>query len=267
MPCHSLICQGSSKEACTFWASSWWSSTSEISASSGHQSGISCTHACQVTHVSYPSIRGSWEDLFLSSSSKLPASSWRKWSTSGSNSGSGSRWNPGEALWPLHPPQILDPTGEDYTQRRGQGSPLAKPCSTSCFVPRIFSFSGHGSESGHGHLASLRWQTSSASLFSLPRWPQLLGLSKVLPLPWQGLSQQRCPSSSSWWFWSLEAGHLPDQASPNPIVVCPLSAPGGLLGRTLPQSVSPFTSAPRVGTLVASWVYTLESTSLWILPC
>ena len=91
MWCHSLIHQGSSKEAHTFQASSWWSSTSEILASSGHQSGILCACACQVTHLSYSSTGGSGEDLFPSSSSKLPTSSWRKQSTSGPNSGGGSR--------------------------------------------------------------------------------------------------------------------------------------------------------------------------------
>ena len=40
------------------------------------------------------------------------------------------------------------------------------------------------------------------------------------------------------------------------------------LGRTLPwQSISLFAPTPRVGTLVASWVYTVDSTGLWILPC
>ena len=91
MSCHSLICQGSSKEAHTFWASSWWSSMPGILASSSHQAGISCAHAHQVTHLSYSSTRGSGEDLFPSSSSKLPASSWRKQSTSGPNCSSGSR--------------------------------------------------------------------------------------------------------------------------------------------------------------------------------
>ena len=91
MPCHSLICQGSSKEASIFWASSWWSFTSGTSASSHHQLGILCTHACQVTHLSYSSTGDSGEDLFLSSSFQLPASSWRKQSTSGPNSGGGSR--------------------------------------------------------------------------------------------------------------------------------------------------------------------------------
>ena len=91
MPCHSVICQGSSKEACTFQASSWWSSIPGILASSSHQPGILCACACQVTHLSYSSTGGSEEDLFLSSSSELPAGSWRKQLTSGPNSGGGSR--------------------------------------------------------------------------------------------------------------------------------------------------------------------------------
>ena len=103
--------------------------------------------------------------------------------------------NPGEVVQPLHPPQILDPTREGYTQRRRQGSPLAKPWGTSCFIPRIFSFGSHDSKSGCGHPACLRWQTGSASLSSPLRWPWLLGLSNGLPSPWWGLSQQRCPSS------------------------------------------------------------------------
>ena len=155
MPCCSLIYQGSLKEACTFWARSWCSSMSEISASSGHQSGISCACACQVTHLSYSSTRGSREDLLLSSSLELPASSLRKRSTSGPNSGSGSRSNPGEAVQPLCPPQILDSTGEGYTERRGQCSPPAKPCNTSCFILGTFSFGSHDSESGCGCLAGL----------------------------------------------------------------------------------------------------------------
>ena len=155
MPCNALICWGSLKEACTFWTCSWWSSTSEILASSGHQSGILCNHAHQVTHLSYSSTRGSGEDLFPSSSSELPAGSWRKWSTSSPNSGSGSRLKSRRGS--LASLSSLDPgpTGEGYTQRRGQGSPLAKPCSTSCFIPRIFSFGGHNSKIGHGCLAGL----------------------------------------------------------------------------------------------------------------
>ena len=82
---------GKLKEACTFWASSWWLSTSEILAGSGCQSGILCAHACQVTHLSYLSTGGSGEDLFPSYSSKLLAGSWRKWSTSGPNFAGGSR--------------------------------------------------------------------------------------------------------------------------------------------------------------------------------
>ena len=91
MPCHSLICWGRSKEAHTFRANSWWSSRPGTSAKSGHQPGVSCTCACQVTHLSYSSTRGSGENPFLSSSSELPADSWRKWLTSGPNSFSGSR--------------------------------------------------------------------------------------------------------------------------------------------------------------------------------
>ena len=96
--------------------------------------------------------------------------------------------NPGEAVWPLHPPQILESTGESYTQRRGQGCPPAKPCCTSCFIPGIFFSSGHNSKSGCGHPASLGWWTGSASLSSPPRWPWLLGLSDGLPLPQHDLS-------------------------------------------------------------------------------
>ena len=91
MLCCSLICWGSSKEACTFQASSWWSSILGTSASSCHQLGISCTQALQVTHFLYSSIRDSGEDLPPFSSSELPANSWRKWSTSSPNSSRSSR--------------------------------------------------------------------------------------------------------------------------------------------------------------------------------
>ena len=91
MLCCSLICWGSSKVACTFWASSWWSLISGTLASSCHQLGVSCTQALQVTHLSYSSTGGSGEDLLLFSSSELPANSWRKQSTSGPNFGRSSR--------------------------------------------------------------------------------------------------------------------------------------------------------------------------------
>ena len=127
MPCCSLICQGSSKGTCTIQASSWWLFTSGILARSGHQSGVSCAHACQVTHLSYSSTRGSGKDLVPSSSSELPASSQMKWLTFGPNSGSGSRSKSRRGgLAPLSS-QILDPTREGYAQRRGQGSPPANP--------------------------------------------------------------------------------------------------------------------------------------------
>ena len=63
--------------------------------------------------------------------------------------------NPGKAVWPLCSHWVLGPTREGYTQRRRQGSPPAKPCSTSCFVLRNFSCGSHNSESGHGLLAGL----------------------------------------------------------------------------------------------------------------
>ena len=62
--------------------------------------------------------------------------------------------NPGEAVWPLHPPQILECTMEGCIQKRGQGSPPAKPCGTSCFVPRIF-IGRNDSKSEHGCPAGL----------------------------------------------------------------------------------------------------------------
>ena len=81
-------------------------------------------------------------------------------------------WNPEEAVQPLCLPQILDPTGEGCTQRRGQDSPLVRPCSTSCFIPGIFFFGIPNSKSGHRCPASLRWETSSAFLSPPSRLPQ-----------------------------------------------------------------------------------------------
>ena len=169
--------------------------------------------------------------------------------------------NPEETVWPLYPP-----TREDYIQWKGQGSPLAKPCDGSSFIPRIFSFGNHDSKSGHGHPASLKWQTSSASVPSPLRWPWLLGLSDGLPSPQQGLSQQRCPSYPSWGFCSWEVRCLLGQAPPNLIVVCHLSASDSLSGRTQPwQSILPSALAHKAETLVVSWVYIHDSISLWTL--
>ena len=110
--------------------------------------------------------------------------------------------NPGEAVWPLHPPPILDPSWEGCIWRNGQGPPLATPCGACCSIPRIFFYSNPNSRSGHRCLASLGWWTSSVTLFSPPRWLQWPGLFDGLPSPWQGPSQQRCPSSASWGFCS-----------------------------------------------------------------
>ena len=52
---------------------------------------LSCAWALQVTHLLYSSTGGSGEDLSLFSSSKLPVNIWRKWLTSGPNSGRSSR--------------------------------------------------------------------------------------------------------------------------------------------------------------------------------
>ena len=156
--------------------------------------------------------------------------------------------NPGEAVWPSHPPQILNPLWEGCIQRKGQDPPLAVPRGTSCFIPGIFFCGNLNSRSGHGCLASLGWWTGSVTLFLPPRWPQWPGPSCGLPSPWQGPSQWRCPSSPSWEFCSWEAGCQPDQVPWSFIVVHLLSAPGSFSGRTLFWwSVPPSIPAPMVG--------------------
>ena len=93
MSCSSLILWGSLNEAHILWASSQWSSISGISANSCHQSGILSACPCQVTHLPYSSVGGSWEESLPLPSLVLLAGSWRKWSTSGSNSGGSPRSN------------------------------------------------------------------------------------------------------------------------------------------------------------------------------
>ena len=110
--------------------------------------------------------------------------------------------NPGEVVWPLHLPQILDPTGEGCIEGKGQGSPLAAPCGASCFIPGIFSCDDPDSESGHRCPASLGWWTGSVSLFSPSRQLWQPGPSDGLPSPWQDPSWWRFPSFPSWGFYS-----------------------------------------------------------------
>ena len=165
--------------------------------------------------------------------------------------------NPGE---PLHLPQILDPSREGFIWRKGQGSPPATPGGTCCSIPKTFFCNDPNSWSGHRPLTGLRWWTGSVALFLPSRWPQWPGPSDGLPSPQWGPFQWKCPSSPSWGFFSLEAGCQPDQVPPSCIMVHPLSAPGGLLVKTLswqlvPQSIP----APMVGTLVASWACTLHN--------
>ena len=75
--------------------------------------------------------------------------------------------NPGEAVQPLHPPQILDPSRQGCIQRKGQDPPLAAPCGASCSIPGIIFCSNPDSGSGHRCPASLGWWTSSVTLFLL----------------------------------------------------------------------------------------------------
>ena len=132
MTYHSLICQGSSKEAHTCWASSWWLSMPGILASSGHQPGVLCA-PCLPGHSPFIISTGaSGEDLFLSSSSTLLVGSWRKWSTSGPNSRGGPRLKSRRgSLASSSSPDPGPHWGGAVLQRRVQDSPLAKPCSTS----------------------------------------------------------------------------------------------------------------------------------------
>ena len=91
MPCCSLIHWGSSKEACTFQASSWWhphqGSWLALAISQAYCAPL--LTRSPIFHNLLLGVLG--EDLFLSSSSKPPAGSWRKLSTSGPNCSSGSR--------------------------------------------------------------------------------------------------------------------------------------------------------------------------------
>ena len=93
MLCILLIHWGSSKEACTFWASSWKSLTSGISTSSCHQLGVSTAHPLHSTHLSYSSAGGSGEELLPPSSLDLLAGSWKKCLTSSPSSIGGLRSN------------------------------------------------------------------------------------------------------------------------------------------------------------------------------
>ena len=131
-------------EAHTFWAGSWWSSTPGTLASSGHQPGILCTHALQVTYISYSSTGGSGEDLFLTSSSELPANSWRKWLTSGPNSGRASRSKSRRGgLASLSPPRSWTPPGRAVFKGRGRAflrlhpavPPVSSMRSSSAVIP------------------------------------------------------------------------------------------------------------------------------------
>ena len=71
----------------------------------------------------------------------------------------------GELVWPLHLPQILDPSREGCIWRKGKGSPPATPSSASCSIPEIFFCGDPNPGSGHRPLASLGWQTGSIALF------------------------------------------------------------------------------------------------------
>ena len=223
---------------------------SGIVASSGHQSGVSCAHACQVTPIFCTLLPGVLGNLVLSSSSELPASSWRKWSISGPNSSGGSRSKSRRGS--LAPPSSPDsgPHWGDYTQRRGQALLLPNPGASPASSPGSSPLAVTAPRVGMGVQPAL--SDGPAQPLSYPlRWPWLLGLSGGLPLPQQGLTQQGCPFSPSWGFCTWEAGHLPDQAPPNLGVVCPVSASGNLSGRTLPQqSIPPSAPAHRVGILV-----------------
>ena len=152
---------------------------------------------------------------------------------------------------PLHPPWILGPTGEGYTQMGGQGSPLAKPCSASCFIPgpspaavtTLKVATGIWPASGDGPAQPFYLLLQGGYSYQCP----------FMGFPHLGeVSQQRYPSYSSGGSCSWKAGHLLDQAPLN-LVVDPLSTSGGLSGWTLHwQSIPRSVLAHRVGTLVTS---------------
>ena len=96
MVCFTLIHQGSSKEACIFWASFWMSSTSITISNSCHQFWASTTCPLHLIHSSYSPTGGSvgkWPSL-----SSLPAGPWKNLSTSGPSSGGGPRSNSASSL-------------------------------------------------------------------------------------------------------------------------------------------------------------------------
>ena len=143
--CSLHICQGSSKEACIFWASSQRSSTSGISANSCHQLGISSACPCQVTHLSYSSTRGSGEELLLLSSLEWLASSQRKQLTSGLNSGGGSRSNSRKGSSAFSSSQVPGPHWGGFYAGEWTGLSSSEALQCLLFHPRTFSFGGHNS--------------------------------------------------------------------------------------------------------------------------
>ena len=97
-------------EAHILQTSSQWSSISGISTNSCYQSGILSTCPCQVIHLPYSSTGGSWEESLPLPSLMLLSGYWRKWLTSGQNSGGGPWLNSIKGSFsPLHLPWLLGP--------------------------------------------------------------------------------------------------------------------------------------------------------------